>query len=62
MTGIRRTGPHLLVGIGPAPGVSDDGPAIGTEYLRRRWFAPATLDDYVKSLTQARVEQLPPVE
>jgi len=62
MTSIRRTGPHLLVGIGPAPGVSDDGPAIGTEYLRRRWFAPATLDDYVKSLTQARVEQLPPVE
>ena len=62
MTSIRRTGPHLLVGIGPAPNVGDDGPTIGAEYLRRRWFAPGTLDDYVKSLTQARVESLPPIE
>jgi hypothetical protein len=62
MTSIRRTGPHLLVGIGPAPNVGDDGPTIGAEYLRRRWFAPATLDDYVTSLTQARVESLPPIE
>ena len=62
MTAVRRTGPHLLVGIGPAPHVSDDGPTIGAEYLRRRWLVPATLDDYVTSLTQARVEPLPPIE
>jgi hypothetical protein len=62
MTSIRRTGPHLLVGIGPAPNVGDDGPTIGAEYLRRRWFAPGTLNDYVTSLTQARVESLPPIE
>jgi hypothetical protein len=62
MTNIRREGPHLLVGIGPAPNVGDDGPKIGAEYLRRRWLAPATLDEYVTSLTQARVEQLPPIE
>ena len=62
MTSIRRTGPHLLMGIGPAPNVGDDGPTIGAEYLRRRWFAPGTVDDYVKSLTQARVESLPPIE
>lgn len=62
MTSIRRTGPHLLVGIGPAPNVGEDGPTIGAEYLRRRWFAPGTLDDYVTSLTQARVESLPPIE
>jgi len=62
MTKIRREGQHLLVGIGPAPNVGDNGVTIGAEYLRRRWLAPGTLDEFVTSLTQARVESLPPIE
>jgi hypothetical protein len=61
MREIRREGPQLLVGIWPAAPGNDDGPTIGRQYLWRRWFAPATLDDYVTSLTQARVETLEPI-
>jgi len=61
MTAIRRTGPHLLVAIHPAAPGSDDGPRIGIEYLRRRWLAPDTLNDYVTSLTRTLVEPLPPI-
>lgn len=61
MKDVRREGPQLLVGVWPATPGNDDGPTIGRQYLWRRWFAPATLDDYVTSLTQARVEQLEPV-
>ena len=62
MTRIRRTGPHLLVGIGSTPNVGVDGLAIGAEYLRRRWLAPSTLDDYVTSLVEGVIESLPPIE
>ena len=61
MKDIRREGPQLLVGVWPATSGNDDGPAIGRQYLWRRWFAPGTLDDYVTSLTQARVEPLEPI-
>lgn len=61
MQSIRREGPQLLVGVWPAQPGNDHGPTIGRQYLWRRWFAPATLDDYVTSLTQARVETLDPI-
>jgi len=61
MKDIRREGSQLLVGVWPAAPGNDDGPTIGRQYLWRRWFAPATLDDYVTSLTQARVEPLDPI-
>ncbi len=61
MASIRREGPHVLIAVGPATPGNDDGPTIGWEYLRRRWLAPATLDAFVASLTDTRVEQLPAI-
>jgi len=60
MTGIPRVGRHVLLKVYPTEADADPL-RLGAEYIRRKWFARDTLEDFVKGASSSQVAELPPV-
>jgi len=60
MTGIPRVGRHVLLKVYPTEADSDPF-RLGAEYIRRKWFARDTLEEFVKGASSSQVAELPPV-
>jgi hypothetical protein len=60
MTAIPRIGRHVLLKIYPADANADPF-RLGAEYIRRKWFARETIEDFIKQAAVGQVAELPPV-
>jgi hypothetical protein len=60
MTGIPRVGRHVLLKVYPTEADADPL-RLGAEYIRRKWFARDTLEDFVKAASSSQVAELTPV-
>jgi hypothetical protein len=60
MTGIPHVGRHVSLKVYPTD-ANADALRLGSEYIRRKWFARETLEDFIKQASFGQVAELPPV-